>query len=106
MHADDATESESLSDAGSLWVHRRREFARVRIGDVLWFEADLYDQLLGSRNRKWLPQIEALLNADHNVLVLVGTLHFVGHDGLLELLKRAGYKPVPLPAGGSGNQPH
>ncbi|HEV8442800.1 MAG TPA: TraB/GumN family protein [Steroidobacteraceae bacterium] len=64
----------------------------------------LYDQLLGVRNRKWLPQIEALLNADHNVLVLVGTLHFVGHDGLLELLKRAGYKPEPLAAGSSGNQ--
>ncbi len=65
----------------------------------------LYDQLLGARNRKWLPQIEALLNADHDVLVVVGTLHFVGRDGLLELLKHAGYKPVPLPVGGD-SPPH
>ena len=57
----------------------------------------LYDQLLGARNRKWLPKIEALLDADKNYLVLVGTLHFVGRDGLLELLTHDGHKPLPLP---------
>jgi len=57
----------------------------------------LYDELLGKRNRKWLPQIEALLDEDRNYLVVVGTLHFVGRDGLLELLKRAGHKPAILP---------
>jgi uncharacterized protein len=57
----------------------------------------LYDQLLGARNRKWLPKIEALLDADKNYLVLVGTLHFVGRDGLLELLTHDGHKPSPLP---------
>jgi len=57
----------------------------------------LYDELLGKRNRKWLPQIEALLDADQDCLVVVGTLHFVGRDGLLELLTRAGHKPLPLP---------
>jgi uncharacterized protein len=58
----------------------------------------LYDALLGARNRKWLPKIEALLDEDRNYLVVVGTLHFVGKDGLLELLTRAGHKPVVLPA--------
>ncbi|HTU09854.1 MAG TPA: LytTR family DNA-binding domain-containing protein [Allosphingosinicella sp.] len=33
-------EAAKLSDEDSFWVHRRREFARVRIGDVLWFEAE------------------------------------------------------------------
>ena len=58
----------------------------------------LYDELLGERNRKWLPKIEALLDEDQDYLVLVGTLHFVGSDGLLQLLTRAGHKPLPLPA--------
>jgi len=58
----------------------------------------LYDALLGDRNRKWLPKIEALLASESNYLVVVGTLHFVGRDGLLELLKRAGHKPVAVPA--------
>jgi hypothetical protein len=61
----------------------------------------LYDQLLGARNRKWLPKIEALLDSDKNYLVLVGTLHFVGSDGLLQLLAREGHKPVTLPASAS-----
>jgi uncharacterized protein YbaP (TraB family) len=57
----------------------------------------LYDELLGTRNRKWLPKIEALLNEDRNYLVVVGTLHFVGRDGLLALLAKSGHKPVMLP---------
>lgn len=58
----------------------------------------LYDELLGARNRKWMPKIEALLGEERNYLVLVGTLHFVGRDGLLALLTRSGHKPVMLPA--------
>ena len=38
----------------------------------------LYDELLGARNRKWLPKIEALLEDDQDYLVVVGALHFVG----------------------------
>jgi uncharacterized protein YbaP (TraB family) len=58
----------------------------------------LYDRLLGTRNRAWMPKIEALFDGDRDYLVVVGTLHFVGHDGLLQLLKRAGHKPVVLTA--------
>jgi len=56
----------------------------------------LYDQLLGQRNRKWLPRIEALLDSDQDYLVLVGALHYVGRDGLLELLARDGHKAEVL----------
>ena len=58
--------------------------------------------MLGARNRKWMPKIEALFDDDRDYLVLVGTLHFVGRDGLLELLKRAGYKPVAVRAASLG----
>jgi len=64
---------------------------------------ELFDELLGARNRKWLPKITALLDGDQDYLVVVGTLHFVGRDGLLELLKRAGHKPVQLPAAPRGS---
>ena len=62
----------------------------------------LYDDLLGARNRKWLPQIQALLGEQRNYLVVVGTLHFVGKDGLLELLKHSGHPPIALPDSKSG----
>jgi uncharacterized protein YbaP (TraB family) len=69
-------------------------------GDTAWFAKEmqsefgsdprLYQSLLTARNRKWLPQIEALLNDDKNYLVIVGTGHLVGRDGVIELLKKDG----------------
>jgi uncharacterized protein YbaP (TraB family) len=58
---------------------------------------ELYDALLGVRNRKWMPKIKALLDDDRDYLVVVGALHFVGNDGLLTLLRKQGFKAVPLP---------
>lgn len=58
----------------------------------------LYDALLGARNQKWMPKIEALFDEEQDYLVVVGTLHYVGKDGLLNLLKKRGFRPVPLPA--------
>jgi uncharacterized protein YbaP (TraB family) len=59
---------------------------------------ELYDALLGARNRQWLPKIEALLKKDRDYLVVVGALHYVGRDGLLALLAKDGHKPVAVPA--------
>jgi uncharacterized protein YbaP (TraB family) len=63
----------------------------------------LYDALLGVRNRQWLPKIEALLAEDRDYLVVVGALHFVGPDGLLALLKKDGHQAVPVAAAASKN---
>jgi hypothetical protein len=43
------------------------------------------------RNRRWLPQIEAMLAGDEDTLVIVGALHLVGDIGLVELLRARGY---------------
>jgi uncharacterized protein len=97
---------ESADDAPMLSDDLRRLIIAWRAGDLKSLEKELdkeratapglYDELLGTRNRKWLPKIEALLAQDQDVLVVVGALHFVGHDGLLELLTKAGHKPIPL----------
>ena len=69
-------------------------------GDTAWFAQEmqsefgadpvLYRSLLLARNRRWLPQIETLLNDDKNYLVIVGTGHLVGGDSVIELLKKDG----------------
>src|SRR5688572_29925170 len=59
---------------------------------------ELYEELLGARNRRWIPKIEALLERKEDVLVVVGAMHFVGKDGLLELLAKEGHKPKLFPA--------
>jgi len=53
---------------------------------------DLYRPLTVERNRKWLPQIEQLLDDREDYLVVVGALHLVGKEGVIDLLERKGYK--------------
>jgi uncharacterized protein len=69
-------------------------------GDTAWFESEvksdvgrdpaLYQSLLVGRNRKWIARIERLLDDDKNYLVIVGTAHLVGHDSVIDLLKKDG----------------
>jgi uncharacterized protein YbaP (TraB family) len=69
-------------------------------GDTQWFENQMrselgrdprvYQAVLGTRNSKWVPKIEALLNDDKNYLVIVGTGHLVGQGSVIELLKKDG----------------
>jgi len=105
-------QSKFLIDAANDVPKMHQDLERLvtawRAGDLRGLERELkkesaqapalYEELLGARNRRWMPKIEALFESDRNYLVLVGTLHFVGHDGLLELLTRAGHEPIPLPA--------
>jgi uncharacterized protein len=56
----------------------------------------LYRALITDRNRRWLPQIERLLKAEQNYLVVVGALHLVGDGGLLQLARAEGFEPRPL----------
>ncbi len=55
---------------------------------------ELYRLLTSERNRKWLPRIIELLHADDDCLVIVGALHLVGRDGIVDLLRQQGYAPV------------
>jgi len=55
---------------------------------------ELMRQLTTERNRKWLPRITALLDDDHDDIVVVGAMHLIGRDGLVALLRRQGFNPV------------
>ncbi len=50
----------------------------------------LYDALVYRRNLSWVPQVRALLDAEGDTLLLVGTLHLVGPRGLIALLQAEG----------------
>jgi uncharacterized protein len=99
---------DSTDDASQLDQDLAKLITAWRSGDLKALEKEfvkerakspeLYDALLGVRNRKWMPQIEALLDDEQDYLVVVGTLHFVGRDGLLALLGQRGFKAVPMSA--------
>jgi uncharacterized protein YbaP (TraB family) len=55
--------------------------------------ASLYQRLVGDRNEEWMEKIEEYRKRDTNVLIVVGALHLVGEQGLIERFKRKGWNP-------------
>lgn len=53
---------------------------------------DLYRPLTIDRNRRWIPSIEALLDERDDYLIVVGTLHLVGKQSVIELLEQKGHR--------------
>jgi hypothetical protein len=56
----------------------------------------LYQTLIVDRNNKWVRNIEVYLNGSGNTMVVVGAAHLVGADGLVNLLRKRGYKMIKL----------
>ncbi|MFT3806609.1 TraB/GumN family protein [Arenimonas sp.] len=54
----------------------------------------LYQRINVARNRAWLPKVQAMLDGEKSddTLVVVGSLHLLGEDGLVAMLKAKGYK--------------
>ena len=52
---------------------------------------DLYRPLTIERNRKWIASLEDLLDDEDDYLVVVGALHLVGDDSVIELLESKGH---------------
>ena len=59
--------------------------------DIAGFE----DLLLVNRNKNWIPVMEKAMNAQRTFFA-VGAGHLPGNDGVITLLKKAGYTVVPV----------
>ncbi|MEY3100443.1 MAG: hypothetical protein RIS63_1345 [Bacteroidota bacterium] len=55
---------------------------------------DLHD-LIVKRNQKWIPIITELIQKNPT-FIAVGAAHLPGNDGVLNLLKEAGYTITPI----------
>ncbi len=51
----------------------------------------VYRKLVVDRNRAWQKYVEELAVETDNYLVIVGALHLVGNDGLINMLREDGY---------------
>ncbi len=78
---------------------RLQELARQGV-DVLPELEAFYDILSSERNRSWLPKLRAYLDeptyAGETVFIGVGASHLIGDDGLVDLLREAGYSVEPI----------
>jgi len=52
---------------------------------------DLSKKMISDRNHAWMPQIEELLAGDRDAIVVVGSAHLVGEEGVVNLLRAKGY---------------
>jgi len=53
---------------------------------------ELYRPLTEDRNRAWVEQITGLLDDRDDYLVVVGALHLVGRNSVVDLLRQRGYR--------------
>lgn len=95
---------DALGDVAAMEQEINRMHALWRAGDAEALFAmsgaemkaeypDLYERLNVARNRAWLPQVRAMLDEQDSdeTLVVVGAMHLLGEDGLVHLLREAGY---------------
>ena len=63
---------------------------------MLFREAEKYPDLMNlfltARNLSWMDRLEQMLKRGEKVMVLVGTGHFTSESGLIELLRKRGYR--------------
>ncbi|WP_045767326.1 TraB/GumN family protein [Xanthomonas albilineans] len=103
--------TEALDDAEQGATQTLRLHDAWRGGDErqLWQELGvqmkhdyprLYQRIDVERNRAWLPRLEQRLqDGQGDTLVVVGALHLLGPDGVVEGLRARGYKVERLCAG-------
>lgn len=58
--------------------------------------ANFTDILLYNRNRNWVEKLKSIL-PDKSVIVAVGAGHLPGEQGVINLLRKAGYTVKPVP---------
>lgn len=51
----------------------------------------MYEKFVTARNKVWTEKLDQLVDRDKTCMVVVGTAHLSGSEGLLELLKQRGY---------------
>jgi uncharacterized protein YbaP (TraB family) len=95
---------EALADAADFRTEMDALHDKWRRGDADGLEAlmgddmrahypQLYQRIDVDRNNAWLPKVKAMLDDEHedDALVVVGSLHLLGDDGLVALLRKQGY---------------
>lgn len=68
--------------------------ARIGLHELQRDYPALYQRINVERNHAWLPQLETLLRESRrdNALVVVGAMHLLGADGLVQLMRQRGYR--------------
>ena len=76
----------------SAWLSGdENKLVEVGLVEMMRDYPDIYQSLLVKRNNNWMPHIERMMGDKKVEMILVGALHLVGKDGLLQQLRDKGY---------------
>jgi len=92
MTIDDADEADAQLDA-LLKAWRTGDTAALArlLSEEFAAFPELYRPLTEDRNRAWVEQLTPLLDERDDYLVVVGALHLVGRNSVVDLLRQRGY---------------
>ncbi len=89
-------EIKTLPDEFEKMIKAWKEGDLETLREILYREAERYPQLmdlfLHNRNKAWMDRLEPMLKKNERVMVLVGTGHFAGKQGLVEMMKAKGFQ--------------
>lgn len=69
-----------------------RLIQREGLDDLREHAPGAFKRLVSDRNRRWVPELEAMLKDHQRAVVVVGVGHLVGPDGVPALLRRDGLR--------------
>ena len=88
---DDRDPADAFDDMVEAWAVGDDEGLAALMTEGM-SQPEVYEALLVTRNRAWVPQILSLLGRDgEDALVVVGAGHLVGEQSVVEMLREDGY---------------
>lgn len=84
-----------FSDMVRMYKNQRLDSIVVKTEKMEMGEKQYDEILLGNRNKNWVNQLNVIMKKE-SVFVAVGAGHLGGKNGLIPLLRAAGYKVEPL----------
>ncbi len=81
----------ALSAMADAWRNGELESLSAELLDDFDQFPGLYETLVTKRNQAWVPTLERMLADGGRRLVVVGALHLVGRDNVIELLRARGH---------------
>jgi hypothetical protein len=92
---------ENLDLLINAWRHGDIDFLEENLLVEMQRYPELYRTLVVDRNEAWVERIRNLIGEQDNYLIVVGTLHLVGDDGVPALLSEIGITTDQLSEPGS-----
>ena len=97
MTVDESAElDEELADMLAAWRTGNTAALAAMLEEESQTFPDLYRRLTIERNRSWVQQIDRMLESRDDYLVVVGAMHLVGPESVVDLLRRRGHRVTQL----------